>query len=137
MILEKAKVDGLKIEEHIKEIREKIHMTTADVFDQEVIQEKDMWLEELKRRIQEVFFSTTEPLMRHDFSRVENISAIWNNFGNQEADWESTFAKCVEDLDGLEFQISMLLPIMMEEVVTVVSRFIERNAVQKDKDASP
>lgn len=68
---------------------------------------------------------------------MESLSTIWNDFGKQEADWESTFTRCAENLDGHEFKISMLPPVTMEEVVIVVSKFIELNAALEDKDAFP
>lgn len=68
---------------------------------------------------------------------MANLLAIRNDFVRQEADWESTFAKCVKDLDGIELRISMLPPLTMEEVVTIMSRFIEHNAAQEDRDAFP
>lgn len=63
--------------------------------------------------------------------------SIRDDFVRQETDWENTFARCAEDLDRLEFRISMLPPVTMEEVVTIMSRFIEHNAAREDRDAFP
>ena len=136
-VLEKARIDGLGIEEQVRKIQEKICMITTDVFDREVIRENDMQLERLKHKVQETFFSTAGPFLKQDFARVARLSSIRKDFEKQEADWEGTFARCAEKLDGLEFRISMLPPVTMDEVIAVVSRFAKHNATQMDRDASP
>lgn len=47
------------------------------------------------------------------------------------------FAECAENLDLLEYNVSVLPDIAMEEVDLIVSRFAEREAAQVDKDATP
>lgn len=49
--------------------------------------------------------------------------SIRDAFQKKELDWEITFAVCTDDLEGLEFRISMLPHVTMEEVNRIVLKF--------------
>lgn len=85
----------------------------------------------LKAKTQKIF--STEPVLKQNLSKVSNLLSIRDSFQRHELDWEITFAVCADDLEGLEFRVSMLPHVTMEEVYQIASKFIEHSASQQEK----
>ncbi|XP_057836292.1 DNA-directed RNA polymerases IV and V subunit 2 [Cryptomeria japonica] len=119
-VLKKVRADADRAEEQIKEIQDKVYVVAAKVLEKETIREKDMKLENLKTKTQEIF--TTGPVWKQNLAKASNLLSIRDAFQKQELDWEITFVVCEDDLEGLEFKVSVLPHVTMEEVDQILSK---------------
>lgn len=130
-VLEKVKIDGVKIEELIKEIQNKIFLVATDVIGKEAIRENEMNVENLKIKAQENFFTFTGLILKQNLTKAATTFSIKDAFQKHELDWENAFATYADDLDVIKFKINMLPHVTMEEVNPLVSRFIKYAATEK------
>lgn len=79
-ILEKVKVDGVKIEELIREIQKNIFLVAIDVLGKEAIRENEMNMENLKVKAQENFFTFIGSILRKNFTKASTFFSIKDAF---------------------------------------------------------
>lgn len=136
-VLEKVKADTIRVEESTKEIWEKILSVAIDALEKDVVWENNMQLENLKHKVQEIFFTTIGLILKQNLTKATDFLSIWHTFQWQESVWEIAFAECSNDLDMREYKVNALPLVTIEEVNTIVSKFIQYNVNKEDKDAPP
>lgn len=79
-VLEKVKIDGVEIEELIKEIQNKIFLVAVDVLGKEAIRENEMNMENLKVKAQENFFTFIGLILKQNLTKASTFFSIKDAF---------------------------------------------------------
>lgn len=85
-VLEIVKIDVDRIKEQIGAIQDKIFLIVVEILGKETIQERDMQLENLNVRKQDIFFSMTGPVLKSNLDKASNLLSIRDAFHKQEVD---------------------------------------------------
>lgn len=97
----------------------------SKIWKKEGIREKHLQAENLRARIQARFSKDSGMIDKSDLSRIASFLLIHENFLVHAVEWEGILATCIDDVDIVDFQISNLPSVTMEEVRLIVSRYIE------------
>lgn len=92
-IIEKIKTDTIRIEERTKEVRKKILAMAANALEKDIVRANNLQFENLKHKIQEIFF-TIGPVLKQNLTKAVDFLFIFRNFQRQESEWEDTFVEC-------------------------------------------
>lgn len=76
-------------------------------------------------RIHSSFFKDSGMIDKSDFSRIASFLLNYENFLAQTVEWEGILVTCTDDVDIVDFQISSLPRVTMEEVRIIVSKYVE------------
>lgn len=80
--LEKMKIDDAKIEGTIKVIWDKVFVAVSNVVEQEIVQDKDMNVENLKAKVQSNFFTSASPIRKQHFGKASSFCPLRIVFEN-------------------------------------------------------
>lgn len=124
-VLKKSETKCFETKESVREILSKVFRVASKIWKKESIREKHLQVENLRARIQSSFFKDSGMIDKGDLSRIASFLFIDENFLAQAVEWEGILTTCTNDVDIIDFQISNLPSVTMEEVRLIVSRYIE------------
>lgn len=124
-----ARDECVEMEGSILERQSQILTSIEELLGQDVHTSSSLNLEGLKEKMNFAYFQGLESIRKNQLDDLVSPMIFISNLQNHTPDWESH----LDALDVIELQQDGLPSVMMEELNSVISRFVENATKERDR----
>lgn len=131
--LDRVKGECERMEESVKGIQSKILISLEELSGQEMNEEDGLDLEELKKKVKSVYFQRLKSVQESQLNDILSFMIFISHFQRRQTKWEKTLEACSDQLDVVDLQLDALPSVAIEELESIMSRFIAYGIRERDK----